>query len=120
MTRKKHLQERIEYAGCEDKFGANFTVLNLYGVCQAIRFYVVCSIDEDDMHECHSCKERNNARCHDLIFPKEPLIPDIAPTKPEADNDEGEDGAPPAVEERGVIGETAAALRRRFIVEGPW
>lgn len=62
------------------------------------------------MHKAHAHHEWYDAKGHDLVFPEESLIANVAARQTETDNDEGEDGTPPAVEEGRVIGCSGAAF----------
>jgi hypothetical protein len=47
------------------------------------------------MHETHPTKQRNDAQCHNLILAEELFIANIAARQSEANDDDGEYGAPP-------------------------
>lgn len=90
---------------------------NLDGVCQVGRVDIVGAVDQDDVDKAHARKQRKDAEGHDLVFAEELLIADVAARQADADNDCGEDGAPPAVEEGRVVGDAGSGLWGNGTVE---
>ena len=78
---------------------------------------VVCAVDEDDVGTAHAGHEGDDAPGHDLVFAEQLVVANVAAREADKDDAEGEDGAPPAVEQRRVVCDTGAAFGGRCIVE---
>lgn len=91
---------------------------NLDGIGQLGHVDIVGAPDEDDMDTAHAGQERNDAPGHDLVLAEEALISNVAARQAKGDDDNGGDGAPPAVEKGRVVGDPGAAVGRRDVEEG--
>jgi hypothetical protein len=90
---------------------------NLYGICETANIDIVCAVDEDDVDTSHASEKRNDTPGHDLVLAEEAFISNVAAGQSESNNDYGEDGAPPAVEQSWVVCSSGAALRWRSIID---
>lgn len=111
------LQHGVEDSRCKYHLRANLSVTDLDRVVQSADVDIVRAPDEDHMDKAHARDERNDAQRHDLVLSEEAFIADVATRQAESDNDEGEDGTPPAVEQSWVVGGAGAALWRGFVVD---
>lgn len=105
-------QHGVEDACGQHTLRAYFAVSNLERVCEAADVDVVGAVNEDDVNAAHAGQEWNNAAGHDLVFAEKAFIADIATRQTESYENDGEYGAPPAVEQRRVVADTGAALGR--------
>lgn len=111
------LQHGIKDSRSQNHLCPNLSVSDLDWVSQRADVDVVGAPDEDHMHTAHARKEGNDAEGHDLVLPEEAFIADVATRQAESNDDEGENGTPPAVEEGRVVGGTGTAFWRRLIVD---
>jgi hypothetical protein len=81
---------------------------------------IVGAPDQNHVDESHAGEKGKNAPSHDFVFAEETFIPDVAADKSSSYGDGAEDGAPPAVEKRGIVCDAGAGLGRRIVVEGAW
>lgn len=79
---------------------------------------IVGAVEKNNMDAAHACKKRQDAVCHDLVLAEEAVISNVAAGEAEADDDDGEDGAPPAVQESRVVGDAGPAVWWRSVPEG--
>lgn len=68
---------------------------DLDGVCEATNVDIIRAIDEDHVNTAHACNKRDNAPGHDLVLAEQTFVPNVAAGQSEADDDDGENGAPP-------------------------
>ena len=85
---------------------ADFTISNPARIYEAIEVDIVSAVDKNDVGEGHASHTRNQTPGHDLIFGKEAFVARIATEEASRYNDGGKDGAPPAVEEGWIVGDT--------------
>lgn len=81
---------------------------------------VISTPDQDHVNKSHAGDERDDAGSHDLVLTEETFVPHVAASESCCYDDEGEDGAPPAVEKRRVVGDAGATLGWRVVVESAW
>jgi hypothetical protein len=90
---------------------------NFDRVCQVGNVDVIGAVDENNMDKAHTCKEGEDAESHDLILAEQALIANVAAGKTDAYDDCGENGAPPAVQKRRVVGQASPGVWGRRAVE---
>jgi hypothetical protein len=83
---------------------------NLDWVRQSRDVDIVRAIYQHYMDATHPCHQRDDAQSHDLILAEESFIANIPARQPKSNDDDGEDGTPPAVEERWVVGNAGSAF----------
>ena len=91
--------------------------MDLERICEFGSVCIVGAPDQDHVDKIHAGQEWNDAPGHNLVYAKEAFISDVATSESSAYDDDGKDGAPPAVEERGVVGDACAAFGWRIVVE---
>lgn len=92
-------------------------MVNSNWVCQAGNIDIVCAVDQDNVHKAHARKEGKDAERHDLVFAEQAFIANVAAEQADAYDDSGENGAPPAVQERGIVGQASPGLWGRRAVQ---
>jgi hypothetical protein len=115
-----NVQHGVEDPSCDDQFRTDFAMMDLERVCKLGGVGIVGAPYQNHMDEGHAGEKRKDAPGHDLVFAEEAFIPDVAADKAGSYDEGAEDGAPPAVEKRGVVCDASAALGRRIVVEGAW
>jgi hypothetical protein len=110
-------QHGVEDAGREYALRSDLAMADLQGVRETADVDIVRAVDEDDMDTAHSRGKWDDAPGHDFVLAEEALIADVPTGDSDAYDDDGEDGAPPTVEQGWVVGDTGATLWRRCIVE---
>jgi hypothetical protein len=90
---------------------------NFQGVDETTDIDVVCAVDEHDVNTTHTGNQWDHAPGHDFVFAEEAFISNVPASESKSYEDDGEDGAPPAVEQGWIVPNAGAALRRSFIVD---
>lgn len=69
------------------------------------------------MDECHSSHQGNHTRHHDLVLGEKLLDANIAPTNPDCNDSQGQNGHPPAGEEDRMSVLLSLAVWRDFRID---
>lgn len=92
-------------------------MMDLERICKLGSVGVVGAPDQNHVDESHAGYQWKDASGHDFILAEEALVAHVAASKSGSNDDDGEGGAPPAVEEGRVVGDAGTALRWCIVVE---
>jgi hypothetical protein len=78
---------------------------------------VVGAVKEHDVGTAHASHEGDDAPCHDFVLAEQLVVANVATREANQNDAEGEDGAPPAVEQGRIVCDASTAFGGRCIVE---
>lgn len=89
---------------------------NDQGIREIADVDVVRAVEENNMDATHTCSKRDNAPGHDLVLAEESFISNVSAADSESYDNDGEDSAPPAVQQGWIVRNPGAAFWWRCIV----
>jgi len=112
-----NLQHGVKDACSQHTLTSYFAVTDDQGICELTDVDVVRAVYENNVHASHARSQRDDAPGHDLVFAEESLVSNVPAKNSKSNDDDGEDGAPPAVQQRGVVADACTTLWWRCIVD---